>query len=214
MNEIIQKIKKKIKKSENGLIENINLEEEGDLTSRLLQNFERDFKEIHSRKYKIKTKVFKRSGPSSEENKIGADLIILLNIKNKSSEINKFFLAQSKKIDHKNNLKFDPRLYQQCRKMLNITSDSFIFVYTPEGIFVKSAINTFLNYKKITSFFGDFLSCFIGEIINIPHHFCFPCLNNCYCNLLNKEELIGKINMLELTIEPLDINNQIFSDHF
>jgi hypothetical protein len=61
--------------------------------------------------------------------------------------------------------------------MLNITSDSFLFAYNKETIAVFPALEVFflkeignsnidstdVTYKTLSDFFGEFISCFIGD---------------------------------------------------
>lgn len=166
MEELIEKIKQKVKASENKIIEKFE-EEEEDLTGRLLGNLERDFKEIKSDKYEIETHILKRKGPKSEENITGADFIIILNVNSRKIHLHKYFLAQAKKCNTHMSLKFDKILRDQCRKMIEYTSDSFIFIYSSKGIYVKSALNELLKFKNIYLFLEDFLSCFIGDIYTL-----------------------------------------------
>ena len=68
----------------------------------------------------------------------------------------------------------DPRIQSQANDMLRITSDSFFFLYTDQGIYVtpalevqllgKNSIDTdYLYYKKLGSFYQEFFKCFIGD---------------------------------------------------
>src|SRR3989338_3158481 len=178
MKELIKQIKEKIASSQKRTLESYN-EEEEDITARFLENIKRDFEEIKSESHKIETQIFRRKGPKSEENRLGADFAIILEINNKKDHIKKYFLAQSKKCKSKSRLRFDKLLISQCEKMMSITSDSFVFVYTKKGIFVQSALNKVLAFKKVRDFFVDFVNCFIGEIHccdddrcwrHFPHH--------------------------------------------
>jgi len=160
----IKQILEKIRRSEKRVISKHDSEEEEDITARLLENIERDFKELNTN---ISTKIFKRKGKNSEEKRFGADLLTVLEINNGNQSLKKYFLAQAKKLksnERKYYLKHDKMLISQIRKMLSITSDSFIFVYTKNGIFVKSAMSRHNYYKCLSSFFKDFIKCFIGDI--------------------------------------------------
>lgn len=64
------------------------------------------------------------------------------------------------------------RLLDQCDKMLKITPDSFVFLYTNYDVFVCPAISIYgtgkrLNegfpFKNISKFFSEYFSCFIGD---------------------------------------------------
>jgi hypothetical protein len=57
--------------------------------------------------------------------------------------------------------------------MLNLTSDSYVFIYSEKGIFVTPTYGTKLScgkidtrnqfYKSIGRFYSEFFNCFIGE---------------------------------------------------
>lgn len=73
-------------------------------------------------------------------------------------------------------MKFDTNeataLVGQCEKMLKITPESFLFVYTNFDVFVCPAISIVSSanlkdegfyFKNLTRFFKDYFSCFIGD---------------------------------------------------
>lgn len=62
------------------------------------------------------------------------------------------------------------KLNKQVRKMLEITPDSFVFVYSPKGFVVVPAssikelkANGELYGKSVSHFFKEYLMCFIGD---------------------------------------------------
>lgn len=64
----------------------------------------------------------------------------------------------------------DKNLKKQVKKMLRITPDSFVFVYSSEGIFtvpvlsINGSNNQALLYgKQLIPFFQEFFTCFIGD---------------------------------------------------
>lgn len=126
----------------------------------------------------------------TEEPKIGADFAGVLEIDlGKGATLRKIFLAQAKvcKITgkHSRTRTFsmstnDAKVPKQATDMLNITSDSFFFLYTNKGIYVIPALEvelynkvprkprltidtTDIYYKSIGSFYEDFFKCFIGD---------------------------------------------------
>jgi len=168
-NQFVRLLTKAIRDAEKVVIEKYNsktVQEEEDITTRLAAEIE---SHLNNHKYEgvmITAKVFTRKGRNSEEKITGADLGVILNINN--GQIQKAFLSQAKKGQYNNgNIKLDRnKLDIQCKKMLNISSDSFIFIYTSRGIFVVPAFNyrnTYLNHKNLGNFFFDFLTCFIGD---------------------------------------------------
>jgi hypothetical protein len=164
--QFVRQLTKKIKEAERALLERYNagtIKEEEDITAQLASEIESRINEYRYRDIIIMAKVFSRS---SEEKIIGADLGVILNIDN--GRIQKAFLAQAKKGQYNTGyLRIGRiRLDVQCQKMLNVSSDSFIFIYTHQGIFVVPAFNYqnyYLNHKNLGRFFSDFLKCFIGD---------------------------------------------------
>ncbi|UOE77160.1 hypothetical protein [Parageobacillus thermoglucosidasius] len=131
-------------------------------------------KEVNGVKFKVYT--YKKK----DESDIGADLAGFLEISNGNQKITKAFLAQAKVCKIKKSKQgiqitgYDRRIINQAKKMLNITSDSFIFLYTNKGIYVTPAFGIVLNnskkidskklyYKSIGGFYKEFLKCFVGD---------------------------------------------------
>lgn len=204
MEEIIKQMKEKISKTEKTIADKFNEEEEEDLTARLLANLERDFKGIDSKNYSIKTHIFKRRSPRPmpEESFFGADFVIWLTLNENDYKVDKHFLAQSKKVSDKNKLNFDSNLLEQCKKMIQFTSDSFIFVYTTQGIYIKSALNRLLAYKNLGEFLEDFLNCFIGDthiIYDKKYTDSWHPNSNFFDS--NNEEVTKKLHLLHIIIE-------------
>ena len=170
MEELIKKLTKKIGESEKDLISKHFDEEEEDLTGRLLQSIEKDINNIENNGYSIKTKIFRRKN-NLQESIFGADCCVILRV---NDSMEKYFLSQAKKVDTKSLFKVESKLKEQCLKMQKVTSDAFVFVYTKDGIYVKSALNDLKIFKTFEEFFGDFLSFFIGEIhywkYRYPHY--------------------------------------------
>lgn len=115
----------------------------------------------------------------TEEKDVGADLCGIVDINHNGERIVKYFLAQSKVCSVKktktgNYYKGgDSNLSNQVEDMLKITSDSFVFIYSEEGIFVTPAfgvrgtngkIDTRNQYyRSLGSFYGEFFKCFVGD---------------------------------------------------
>lgn len=155
-----------------------------------------------SGRIKVRVRTLKDRGPKSAEKKFGADIATVIDIDLPSYKIKKGFLAQSKMLDtsefnvfcelsssgyghsyfylreregiiqFKLNTSERDRLLDQCDKMLKITPDSFVFIYSAFDIFVCPAIsilgtdkrkNEGFPFKNITKFFREYFSCFIGD---------------------------------------------------
>lgn len=119
----------------------------------------------------------------SEEAHAGADILGILKLHAGRATLIKAFLAQAKVGTYKPKSLSGrtPRIYArearllgQCMDMLKLTSDSFVFVYTPQGAFVFPAFAVALSqdnfvcshqhfYKSFGTFWKEFLKCFIGD---------------------------------------------------
>lgn len=124
-------------------------------------------------------------GKNSPESQFGADFAIMLDINVVGFSLKKTFLCQAKKtgnfisLDHKSQVtkvsfKFTNefiRLKEQVSKMLAITPDSFVIIYseTEFAIVPASSISGLTDSgdvygKLVKNFFKEFLLCFIGDV--------------------------------------------------
>ena len=99
---------------------------------------------------KLGAYVLKRS---TEEPRVGADLAGIIRLTVGNTTISKTFLAQAKVGEFRDGDKYpvvpyNKKLLSQCRKMLERSSDSFVFIYTERGIFVVPALSVRLANKK------------------------------------------------------------------
>lgn len=115
-----------------------------------------------------------------EEKFNGADILGIYELNANGVKISKAYLAQCKvgKIS-KGKIHFycssSKNVITQAKKMLNITSDSFFFIYTNKGVFSVPAFQIVLAnktksingknvfYKRIDTFYVDLFKCFIGD---------------------------------------------------
>lgn len=127
-------------------------------------------------------------GPNTQEARVGADFLAVLNIDIPSLKISKGFLCQAKRAgssikinrakSRNTSVSFHDQavfnqLQTQVGKMLNITPDSFVCIYSAEGFAYVPAItvdgltyqrnNNEVYAKNTRAFFGEFLMCFIGD---------------------------------------------------
>jgi hypothetical protein len=161
-----------------GREEEITAQIRGEFNRYLLDGVSKRLNEIENCKIEVST--FKKK----QESFIGADFACILTYRNTSSDIfSKAFLVQAKI----GNVHYDKKcassfyvsstnkdLQTQAKSMLDRTSDSFIFLYSKEGIFCIPAFQVMLSgrnkvdtrdspYRKIGTFFEEFLKCFIGD---------------------------------------------------
>lgn len=113
-------------------------------------------------------------GRAAEEKRHGADLMGVLDIAVPGYRVKKGFLVQAKKEQRLgSNKKEWERLQNQCKIMLERTTESFVFVYSPTRrirVFAASAVlgletrNIFdLYHKSMYTFFSTHLQSFIGD---------------------------------------------------
>ncbi|MGD6856364.1 hypothetical protein ACQCVO_14910 [Bacillus infantis] len=163
-----------------------------------------------------------RTYTKKEEKDIGADLGGLIEVTIDGKTIKKAFLAQAKTAEVKGGKKstskyiytYNKDIPGQAENMLSITSDSFFFLYTNEGIYVVSALHVHGNdkksintkelyYKEFGEFYSEFFKCFIGdhkiaEIYDTPEELEKFAEDNNVNNVLfikaEKQEIRRKIN--------------------
>ena len=111
----------------------------------------------------------------AQEKSFGADFLGALEIRLPDYHVKKGFLSQAKltEPDARMTSREFTRLQKQCNKMLSHTSDSFIFLYSTQGIRVASALgivgmtnstNPYHTYtRSLERFFEEHLQCFVGD---------------------------------------------------
>lgn len=115
-------------------------------------------------------------GPNSAENLYGADALVVLDIQIRGFTAQKGILAQAKILDSNRPMRKDDfnDLREQCRKMLELSPDSFVWLYTRKGILVLPAISVVglsPENRKLgsavhwgfTYFVKSFIDCFVGD---------------------------------------------------
>jgi hypothetical protein len=157
------------------------IEQESPFTGELLANIQNqlDGKTIKGIHWKAKTLTDR--GRQSQESKLGADFLGVLTIDLLGFRVMKGFFAQAKLIRRSGKWtkasEFE-RLQEQCKKMLNVTPDSFVFIYSKRGIKIVPASSVLgtsaeninlLSNRTIGRFFTEYVECFIGDPkINAP----------------------------------------------
>lgn len=170
------------------------IETEPTLTDRFLGALEEAFGNgIEADGYFMRVRTLRDRGPNAPEREFGADIVSVLRVALPEYEISKGFLAQAKMankegITFKSNYKKFPdiffkqatraletpnSLYMQCRQMLAISPDSYLFVYSNIGIYVIPATTIVsiapdgephkIYMKTLRWFMEDFIRSFIGD---------------------------------------------------
>jgi hypothetical protein len=151
------------------------VEQEAPFTDRLITNIQNqlDGKTIKGIHWRAKTLTDR--GKESQESIFGADFLGVLTLELQDLHITKGFFAQAKLIRRTKKLtklsEFK-RLQEQCQKMLKITPDSFVFIYSKRGIKIIPALSILgttleninsLSKRTIGRFFREYVECFIGD---------------------------------------------------
>jgi len=191
----INRILKAIEAAEHKVIQGLQdktIETEPSLTDRLLGAIDFAFDEgIKSDGYLIRARTLRDRGANAPEAEFGADLASVLHIDTKEYKISKGFLAQAKLankegiyIEVKDNRclphislrlsSSSSRLVNQCHRMLCITPESYVFIYSNYGIFVIPASTVVsvssddnmyrVSFKTFQWFMKDHLRSFIGDL--------------------------------------------------
>ncbi|BBA69298.1 hypothetical protein [Geobacter sulfurreducens] len=120
-------------------------------------------------------KILSSHGPNTEESKFGADILGALHLDLPGYNVNKGFLAQAKRQEPGKHLvsKEWARLQEQCNTMLNFTSESYVFIYSLNGVFVVPSISVVacnniedlhtLHPKNLSAFYKEHFMCFVGD---------------------------------------------------
>lgn len=186
---IVAHFGKLIRMAEANIIKKIEKErvtQESDITSRFLDEIEEIFK-YNGQKNGIffQAKVLRDRGPKATEKEIGADFCGVLHVNFTEFSQSKGFLSQAKKESSAvrlsktyrvNKIKFPHekeliRLKDQTDRMLRITPDSYVIIYSTKGFVVVPACsiqgikdnNIEVYGKPVSQFFKEFLVCFIGD---------------------------------------------------
>lgn len=182
-----------VKKAEHKIIEEIKngeVEDEPSITNRFIERTKTYLEESEGKlvKHNLHIRTLLDRGPKAPEREFGADICGVLDVELDDYYTNsKGFLAQAKceseyvKVDMAPRgiirVNFNPsrefnRLKEQVNRMLEITPDSFVFIYSTKGFVVVPASSVrglssetggVVYGKPIANFFKEFLMCFIGD---------------------------------------------------
>ena len=120
-------------------------------------------------------KILSSHGPNTEEARFGADLLGALNLDLPGYSVRKGFLAQAKRQDQGKPMRSAEwrRMQGQCNTMLKFTSESYVFVYALDNVFVVPAISVMacsnvedlhtLHPKPLSRFYKEHFTCFVGD---------------------------------------------------
>jgi hypothetical protein len=119
------------------------VEQEPAFTDRLLGRIEEAMREFELHGVRWTAKTLTDRAPGAQEKTYGADFLGVLRISLEDYAVSKGFLAQAKLIEPEDSMSrrdFD-RMEQQCRDMLELSPDSFVFLYSLSDIRVVPALS-------------------------------------------------------------------------
>jgi hypothetical protein len=140
----------------------------------MLGRIEREMDGFQSRGIRWTAKTPTDRGRGSQEKRFGADFVGVLSIRLSDYTLGKGFLAQGKLLEpseHVPEREFR-RMQAQCEQMLELASDSFVFLYASQGISVVPAISIAaaepcnphdLYSRSVSRFFEEHFESFIGD---------------------------------------------------
>ncbi|HQG41820.1 MAG TPA: hypothetical protein PLE64_03845 [Spirochaetota bacterium] len=187
---IVRDFGKLISEAEGRIIEGIKdgrMQTEPSITDRFLNELERIFEQQGEKENIVfRARTLRDRGPHAPEHRFGADFCGVLDIQFGDFKQTKGFLSQAK-WEEKNGIfvqkgfmgattasfscgnEFE-RLNEQADKMLSVTPDSFIMIYSTKGFVVVPASSIKgldsegkLYAKPVDRFFKEYLMCFIGD---------------------------------------------------
>ncbi len=153
------------------------VEQEPHFTDRMLGRIEETMDGFETKGIKWTAKTLTDRGRGAQETRHGADFIGVLHISLPDYTVKKGFLAQAKLVKPGAHIPMEDwrRLQDQCAKMLTLSPDSYMFIYSTRGIHVVPAISItaadgwasgppYAFYSRtVQRFFEEHFESFIGD---------------------------------------------------
>lgn len=152
------------------------VEHEPEFTSEMLGRMKESMNGYRVGGVRWTAKVLTSHGAKAQERRFGADFMGVLDLDLPEYKVCKGFLAQAKRIEPGGRMGNEDwgRMVGQCKKMLTITPESFVFVYSHKGVIVIPAIAiisaqqrtslTDFYSRSMQRFYEDHFECFVGDI--------------------------------------------------
>lgn len=150
-------------------------QQEPAITDRFIAYLQAEARKSNRSQFQWSAMTLTDRGRNSQERKYGADFLGSLEINLPNFSVRKGFLAQAKKIEPGESYGQSEftRLSEQCMDMLQLSSASYVFLYSViDGFSVVPAISILaakpcnpheLTSKPIQNFFTEHFECFIGD---------------------------------------------------
>ncbi len=176
--ELVRKVVSRVRAAARDTVDDLvatRVEHETQFTDRFLGNLQHQLngKSIAGVRWRVKTLTDRVA--RSQEQEFGADFMAALDVEMEGFSAKKGFLAQAKRVEPSGTFPASEfsRLRNQCERMLQHTSDGFVFLYSAQsGVTVVPAIAVLgahdcnpheLTSKPVAEFFGNHLECFVGD---------------------------------------------------
>ena len=127
---------------------NADITDEDDFTSRLAGSIEQAVNDVRlgSIQWTVQTRKLDWRGRGSEESRFGADLGVAIRMSGDGFDVIKGYLVQAKLVRDmslalgtRSPFIKNDRVYDQCKRMLGITPESYVWFYSPAGVSVLRA---------------------------------------------------------------------------
>jgi hypothetical protein len=149
-------------------------QQEPAFTDRMLGQMEHAMKGYTEKGIRWSALTLTDRGPNTQEQEFGADFAGVLDVDLEDVVMKKGFLAQAKKIEPKERMSSAEKrwMIEQCEKMLEHSSASFVFLYSIKGVVIAPAISVVdasfsnpheLYSRKLRGFYEAHFECFIGD---------------------------------------------------
>jgi hypothetical protein len=157
-----------------GALVEARVEQEPAFTDRMLGRIETAMDGYVTKGVRWTAKTLTDRAPNSQEREFGADFAGVLHIDLEDFKVSKGFLAQAKMVEPRVSLpaRDIARMVAQCEVMLRHSPDSFLFLYSIEGISVVPAVSIVggqfsnphnLYSRSLSRFYEEHFECFIGD---------------------------------------------------
>lgn len=179
-------IEERVVRKVNGLVEGVVNEimggwleewsrDEASITAKLFSQLAKELNGVSLKGLTLKVKYFGPSKKIFKERSKEARIGVVLKVNLPRFTMNKALLAQAQKEEVIAPSYFN-KLLKHCQQMLKISPQSFVFLYSKEGVFVLPAVTVvglgserkalFLHQvysKRLSLFIEEFLKCFVGD---------------------------------------------------
>ena len=152
-----------------------HVEHEPEFTGEMLGRMKEAMNGFVTRGVRWTAKTLTSQCPKAQESVFGADFMGVLEFDLPEYRIKKGFLAQAKRIEPGRRVvpREWERMAEQCRQMLSVTTEAFVFIYSRSGIIIVPALtiasattpcNPHDFYSRTAQrFYKDHFECFVGD---------------------------------------------------